>query len=136
MSAKPISFAAAAKQRGKPAPRKRKPKPKTPMQMDPNINTIGRVFELTSFDTYSDSYIPHKFRLRTLVKGGIEEQIWDVGNVEYYVGMVSEYAGGKKPWTPYGYGLLPTDRWLSIREINEVEEAPKPTDLKKKEDEK
>jgi len=114
------------------AGKKRVPALKGTNKIDPNYAKVGRVFELTFLDVYGENNYSHKVRMRTLEKGGLEDQVYDVGQTEAYVGMVSEFLGtAKKPWSPWGFGHVPVERVIFVREVSEIEEI-KETEKEKK----
>jgi len=92
---------------------------------DPRRNVEGRVFEIVSSLAEGEDAHCTRVRVRLLRKGGIGNNLYDFGNTEYLAGMISEMLGPKK-WTPYGYGLFPTDCIGFIREVVE----PEPVDKK------
>lgn len=94
---------------------RKKPEPKGPP--DPNAKALNRVFEVCILHATGDNVVEKYFRLR-VPKGNIMDAVYDLGNKEHFVGMVSERLHNGK-WTPFGFGAVPLELDGIIRELVE-----------------
>lgn len=92
---------------GKPkrAPKKRKAAKTNSSDFDPNVKMKNRVFELTMFTPISEGVYERKLRIR-VAEQALEDNVFDVGEIACYTGMVSE-KDGKGKWSGYSWGHVP-----------------------------
>ena len=114
--------AAFKRQAGLAKPRKKRKPPQTTSLKDPRLAISDRTFEIVRCYPLGggDSIIERRIRLRVVGKGGIEDEIYEVGGRNQYVGMVSEQLAGTKGrdnWSPYTWGHVPLDGTDWVREI-------------------
>lgn len=104
--------------------RKRRPrkKPSVASSKDPRIKIAGRTFEITRVYVTSDTIIERRIRVRIVGKGGLEDEVFNAGGRNCYVGLVSEQLEGRDKWSPYTWGHVPVEGTDWVREI--VNEAP------------
>lgn len=104
----------------KTQPRRRKKRAKR--SLDPRRSVEGRVFEIILEQSEGSDGFAHRFRVRLLAKGGLEENVRRFAGNDCLVGMAREQVGVNK-WSDEGYAVIPIGDTVSIREIVE---RPKP----------
>lgn len=114
--------AAFKKKAGEAKPRRKRKPPETTKSKDPRIATADRTFEIVRCYPLGggDSIIERRIRLRIIGKGGLEDEIYEVGGQQAYVGMVSEQLAsnkGRDNWSPYTWGHVPVQGVDWAREI-------------------
>jgi len=119
--------AAFMKKAGQAKPRRKRKPPITSKSKDPRIAIADRTFEITRCYPLGggDSIIERRIRIRVVGKGGLEDEIYEVGGRQQYVGLISEHistAKGRDNWSPYTWGHVPVDGTDWAREI--VSEEP------------
>lgn len=117
-----IEFTPGKEFRSPPKRRRKKPVEVTTKSKDPRLATADRTFEIVRCYPLGggDSIIERRIRLRIVGKGGLEDEIYEVGGQQAYVGMVSEQLAGTKGrdnWSPYTWGHVPVQGVDWAREI-------------------
>lgn len=106
------------------AKKTRRPRKKveTTKTRDPRIAVENRTFEIVRCYPLGggDGVIERRIRIRINGKGGLEDEVYEVGTTECYCGMVSEHLGssrGRDNWSPYTWGHVPVTGTDWVREI-------------------
>lgn len=104
-----------ARRSSKTAPRRRNRRKPAPKNIDHAL-LAGVVFEVQSIYGEGESNFAYRHRIRLRNKGGVAENLYDYGALEYLVGDVSECAGVNK-WSKATFGMIPTAHVVCVRQI-------------------
>lgn len=112
--------------------RRPRKKPDVSSNNDPRVKIANRTFEVTRCYVTGETVIERKVRIR-IKKGGLEDEVYLVGERQCYVGMVSEHLPRDK-WSPYTWGHVPVEGTDWVREVVSDEPTTKLTKDEKADD--